>query len=88
MLNSNVGTIKGGAIDYATLQKGLRIGEIANENELPMINMVESAGATASRSADWRIATRAGTALLTGRVGHFPTGSDCRNPTAGLARGS
>jgi acetyl-CoA carboxylase carboxyltransferase component len=45
MLNSNVGTIKGGAIDYATLQKGLRIGEIANENRLPMINMVESAGA-------------------------------------------
>ena len=45
MLNSNVGTIKGGAIDYATLQKGLRIGEIALENELPSINMVESAGA-------------------------------------------
>jgi acetyl-CoA carboxylase carboxyltransferase component len=45
MLNSNVGTIKGGAIDYATLQKGMRIGEIANENKLPMINMVESAGA-------------------------------------------
>jgi len=45
MLNSNVGTIKGGAIDYATLQKGLRIGEIATENHLPMINMVESAGA-------------------------------------------
>jgi acetyl-CoA carboxylase carboxyltransferase component len=45
MVNSNVGTIKGGAIDYATLQKGLRIGEIALENELPAINMVESAGA-------------------------------------------
>jgi acetyl-CoA carboxylase carboxyltransferase component len=45
MINSNVGTIKGGAIDYGTLQKGLRIGEIAHENRLPMINMVESAGA-------------------------------------------
>jgi acetyl-CoA carboxylase carboxyltransferase component len=45
MLNSNIGTIKGGAIDYATLQKGIRIGEIAMENELPAINMVESAGA-------------------------------------------
>ncbi|HLP20277.1 MAG TPA: carboxyl transferase domain-containing protein [Chitinophagales bacterium] len=45
MINSNIGTIKGGAIDYATLQKGLRIGEIASENRLPMINMVESAGA-------------------------------------------
>lgn len=45
MINSNIGTIKGGAIDYATLQKGLRIGEIALENGLPAINMVESAGA-------------------------------------------
>ena len=45
MINSNIGTIKGGAIDYATLQKGLRIGEIARENRLPGINMVESAGA-------------------------------------------
>ncbi|MDB5281282.1 MAG: carboxyl transferase [Bacteroidota bacterium] len=45
IINSNVGTIKGGAVDYATLQKGLRIGEIAWENELPAINMVESAGA-------------------------------------------
>lgn len=45
MVNSNVGTIKGGAVDYATLQKGLRMGEIAIENGLPIINMVESAGA-------------------------------------------
>ncbi|HWB64075.1 MAG TPA: carboxyl transferase domain-containing protein [Chitinophagales bacterium] len=45
MVNSNVGTIKGGAVDYATLQKGLRFGEIAIENGLPIINMVESAGA-------------------------------------------
>jgi acetyl-CoA carboxylase carboxyltransferase component len=45
MINSNIGTIKGGAIDYSTLQKGLRIGQIALENALPAINMVESAGA-------------------------------------------
>jgi acetyl-CoA carboxylase carboxyltransferase component len=45
MINSNVGTNKGGAIDYATLQKGLRISEIAMENRLPTINIVESAGA-------------------------------------------
>jgi acetyl-CoA carboxylase carboxyltransferase component len=45
IINANVGTIKGGAVDYATLQKGLRVGEIAIENELPIINMVESAGA-------------------------------------------
>jgi len=45
MINSNIGTKKGGAIDYATLQKGLRTGQIAMENRLPMINLVESAGA-------------------------------------------
>ncbi|MEX0812053.1 MAG: carboxyl transferase domain-containing protein [Chitinophagales bacterium] len=45
MISANIGTKKGGAIDYATLQKSLRIGEIAYENKLPMINLVESAGA-------------------------------------------
>lgn len=45
MINANVGTIKGGAIDYATLQKGIRAAEIALENELPVITLVESAGA-------------------------------------------
>lgn len=45
MLNSNVSTIKGGAIDYATLQKAARLNEISLENNLPCINLVESAGA-------------------------------------------
>lgn len=45
MIIANVGTIKGGAIDYATLQKMLRINEITLENKLPAINLVESAGA-------------------------------------------
>lgn len=45
MISANIGTKKGGAIDYATLQKSIRIGEIAMENKLPMINLVESAGA-------------------------------------------
>lgn len=45
MIIANVGTNKGGAIDYATLQKGLRLNEIAMENELPCIFLVESAGA-------------------------------------------
>lgn len=45
MINGNVGTIKGGAIDYATLQKAARLNEIALENNLPCINLVESAGA-------------------------------------------
>lgn len=45
LITANVGTNKGGAIDYATLQKSIRIGEIALENRLPVINLVESAGA-------------------------------------------
>jgi acetyl-CoA carboxylase carboxyltransferase component len=45
MVISNVGTNKGGAVDYATLQKSLRLSEIAFENHLPVINLVESAGA-------------------------------------------
>jgi acetyl-CoA carboxylase carboxyltransferase component len=42
---ANVGTNKGGAIDYATLQKALRLNEICLQNKLPTINLVESAGA-------------------------------------------
>ena len=45
MVISNVGTNKGGAVDYATLQKSLRLSEIALENALPVLNLVESAGA-------------------------------------------
>ncbi|HNB48607.1 MAG TPA: carboxyl transferase domain-containing protein, partial [Chitinophagales bacterium] len=45
MITANVGTNKGGAIDIATLKKAIRISEIASENNLPCINLVESAGA-------------------------------------------
>lgn len=45
MITANVGTNKGGAIDYPTLQKALRVNEIAFENKLSCINLVESAGA-------------------------------------------
>lgn len=44
MINSNVGSRKGGAIDYATSSKGLRIAQITYENKLPTINLVESGG--------------------------------------------
>jgi acetyl-CoA carboxylase carboxyltransferase component len=40
MVNSNVGTRKGGSVDYATTFKALRIGEITEENRLPSINLV------------------------------------------------
>ena len=45
MINSNVGTRKGGSIDYATSFKGMRIAEITSDNKLPTINLVESGGA-------------------------------------------
>ncbi|MEN2992001.1 MAG: carboxyl transferase domain-containing protein [Bacteroidia bacterium] len=45
MVIANVGTEKGGAIDQPTLQKSLRLAEIAMDNQLPVINLVESAGA-------------------------------------------
>jgi len=45
MINSNVGSRKGGSVDYATAFKGLRIGQITRENKLPSINLVESGGA-------------------------------------------
>ncbi len=45
MVISNVGTNKSGSIDFPTLQKAMRLNEIAEENELPSINLVESSGA-------------------------------------------
>ncbi|MGB0839303.1 MAG: carboxyl transferase domain-containing protein, partial [Chitinophagales bacterium] len=45
VINSNVGTRKGGSVDEATVFKGLRVGQITRENKLPTINLVESGGA-------------------------------------------
>lgn len=45
LINANIGTRKGGSIDQATLLKSLRAGDIARENMLPVINLVESGGA-------------------------------------------
>ena len=38
-------TVKGGAINSYSLKKSFRLGQIAEENRLPVINLVESAGA-------------------------------------------
>ncbi len=45
VINSNVGTRKGGSIDYVTMQKSIRVNDITIENKLPTINLVESGGA-------------------------------------------
>lgn len=51
MINSNVGTRKGGSVDEATVFKSLRLGKIAEENKLPSINLVESGGANLTDQA-------------------------------------
>ncbi len=51
MITANVGTIKGGAIDFTTMQKGFRTKDIAFQNQLPVINLVESAGANLPEQA-------------------------------------
>ena len=45
LISSNVGTRKGGSVDYHTTFKSLRIGQITRENRLPSIALVESGGA-------------------------------------------
>ena len=45
LINANVATRKAGAIDYATSLKNLRLSQIASENKLLTINLVESGGA-------------------------------------------
>lgn len=45
MVNANVGTRKGGSVDYATVFKSFRTSQISIENKLPCINLVESGGA-------------------------------------------
>tara|TARA_B100001175_G_scaffold46967_1_gene36315 strand:- start:673 stop:2271 length:1599 start_codon:yes stop_codon:yes gene_type:complete len=45
LVNANVATRKAGAIDYATSLKNLRLSQIASDNKLLTINLVESGGA-------------------------------------------
>jgi len=45
MINSNIGTKKGGTMDFSTTQKYIRMNEIILENRLPCIQLVESGGA-------------------------------------------
>ncbi|MBO9522668.1 MAG: acyl-CoA carboxylase subunit beta [Nocardioidaceae bacterium] len=45
MITANDPTVKGGASNPWTLKKGFRAGQIAEENHLPTISLVESGGA-------------------------------------------
>jgi acetyl-CoA carboxylase carboxyltransferase component len=52
MIIANDPTVRGGAINPYSLKKTRRLGEIAAENRLPMINLVESGGADLPTQAE------------------------------------
>ena len=49
IVSANVPTIKGGSINEATALKSARIAEIARENRLPSVSLIQSAGADLSQ---------------------------------------
>mmetsp|Transcript_17250 Transcript_17250/g.23939 ORF Transcript_17250/g.23939 Transcript_17250/m.23939 type:complete len:545 (+) Transcript_17250:194-1828(+) len=51
LITASVSTLKGGSIDESGLIKGTRLAEIAMENHLPAIGMVQSAGANLSQQS-------------------------------------
>ncbi len=51
VINANVPTLKGGALNEISLMKAGRLDEIALENQLPMIYLTESAGADLTQQA-------------------------------------
>src|SRR5262245_42372852 len=52
VLSANDPTVRGGAANPYTLAKTLRALDIAGKNRLPLLNLVESAGADLSRQAE------------------------------------
>lgn len=51
-INASVATIKGGAMNPMTIKKALRLDAIAEENRLPMVYLIESAGADLTRQSE------------------------------------
>ncbi|MGV3524702.1 MAG: acyl-CoA carboxylase subunit beta [Candidatus Sericytochromatia bacterium] len=51
LINASVPTIKGGAMNDFTVRKGQRLDVIAAENQLPMVYLIESAGADLTQQA-------------------------------------
>ena len=52
VLTANESTVQGGAINSWAVRKTRRVAEIALENRLPVVSMVESAGADLMNQAD------------------------------------
>lgn len=51
LINASIPTIKGGSINHASLLKNQRLDLIAEENRLPMVYLLESAGADLPQQA-------------------------------------
>jgi acetyl-CoA carboxylase carboxyltransferase component len=51
-INASVPTIRGGAMNPMTLKKAIRLDAIAEENRLPMVYLIESAGADLNRQSE------------------------------------
>ena len=51
LISASVPTIKGGSVNEVTLAKSARIAQIAAENNLPSISLIQSAGADLSQQA-------------------------------------
>jgi acetyl-CoA carboxylase carboxyltransferase component len=52
MIIAHIGTVKGGAIDSITLKKLHRLNEIASENNLITVNLIESSGANLTKQSE------------------------------------
>ena len=74
MVSASEATIQGGAIGPIGLRKSTRVGEIAWENNLPMVHLIESAGADLPNQAEIFVPGGAGFRHITQRsAAHLPT---------------
>jgi acetyl-CoA carboxylase carboxyltransferase component len=53
MVSASVSTIKGGAMNEISVMKSLRLSEIAYENRLPCISLIQSVRAARMRATSF-----------------------------------
>lgn len=81
LVTASEATVQGGAISAAGVEKSNRLAEVASDNELPVVHMVESAGADLPNQADIFVPGGAGFREITRR-------SRRKLPTISLVFGS
>ena len=81
LVSASEATIQGGAIGPVGLRKSTRVGEIAWENRLPAVHLIESAGADLPNQAEIFVPGGAG-------FRHIAQRSAARLPTVSLVFGS